>query len=219
MLRKIGFGFLWVGFVVYAFIFAPPNRPDTLDLIVRLSTGEIDGINPLIVALFYLMGIWPAIYGCVLFADGRDQNIPAYPFAIASYGVGAFAILPYLALRQPQPSFRGLKNWFLKLQDWRGLGIVLLLAAIAIAVFGVTQGDWTDFAQQWQTNRFIHVMSLDFVLLSLLFPALLGDDLTRRGLTHPALFWSVALIPLFGPLAYLCLRPSLPEMAAQAASV
>lgn len=217
MLKKIAFAVLWLGFVAYAFLLSPPDRPDTLDLIVRLSTGEIEGINPAIVALFYLMGIWPVIYGCVLFLDGHQQKIPAYPFAIASYAVGAFAILPYLVLRHPSPEFNPPKDWFLKLQDSRILGWVLFIAAIAIVVYGVSQGDWIDFSQQWQTRRFIHVMSLDFCLLCLLFPALLRDDMQRRGLTQPLIFWGVSLLPLFGPLLYLSLRPPLPAMDTQAA--
>ena len=53
-------------------------------------------------------------------------------------------------------------------------------------------------------------MTLDFCLLSLLFPALLGDDLRRRGLTLASGLGAIALVPLVGPLVYLCLRPSLP---------
>ncbi|WP_239651527.1 hypothetical protein [Neosynechococcus sphagnicola] len=64
-----------------------------------------------------------------------------------------------------------------------------------------------SFFQQWQTRRFIHVMTLDFCLLSLLFPTLLGDDMTRRGLKDRRIFWSVSLLPLVGPLLYLSLRP------------
>lgn len=55
-------------------------------------------------------------------------------------------------------------------------------------------------------------MSLDFCLLSVLFPALLGDDMARRGWKNPQIFWLIALIPLFGPLIYLCVRPPLPEV-------
>ena len=51
-------------------------------------------------------------------------------------------------------------------------------------------------------------MSLDFVMLSLLFPTLLGDDMTRRGWQNHQLFWVFAIIPLFGPLIYLSIRPS-----------
>nr|CAD5979289.1 hypothetical protein NO713_04505 [Planktothrix pseudagardhii] len=55
-------------------------------------------------------------------------------------------------------------------------------------------------------------MSLDFCLLSLLFPALLGDDMARRGMKNSAIFWGVSLVPLFGPLFYLITRIPLNEM-------
>jgi len=110
MMPKIGFWLLWLGFITYAFIFAPPDRVDTITLITNLSTGKLEGINPLIVALFNIMGIWPMIYSCVLFSDGRGQKIPAWVFALLSFAVGAFALLPYLALRQPNPHFYGKKK-------------------------------------------------------------------------------------------------------------
>lgn len=210
MARKVGFGLLWLGFVTYAFLLAPPNQPDTFELIKNLSTGKWEGINPLIVSLFNIMGVWPVIYSCLLFFDGKGQKIPAWPFATLSLGVGAFALLPYLALREPNPKFIGKKNIFLLVLNSRLTGIALSIGAIALVTYGLN-GDWGNFVQQWQSSRFIHVMSLDFCLLCVLFPALLGDDMARRGMKNQAIFWLTALIPLFGPLAYLCLRSPLPD--------
>jgi hypothetical protein len=211
MLRKISFGLLWLGFTSYAFFFAPPdNFSESFELIKNLSTGNWQGINPIIIALFNIMGIWPLIYSSILFVDGRGQKIRAWPFATASFAVGAFALLPYLALREPNQDFVGNKNLFLKIFDSRITGILLTLGAGILFIYSL-QGNWGDFIQQWQTSRFIHVMSLDFCMLSLLFPALLGDDMTRRGWKNNQLFWLFALIPLFGALIYLCVRPSVKE--------
>jgi hypothetical protein len=210
MARKIAFGVLWLGFTFYAFVLAPPNQPDTFELIKDLSTGQWQGINPLVITLFNLMGIWPMIYSAVLFIDGRGQKLPAWLFAGASFGVGAFALLPYLTLRNANPQFPGTKNTLIKLLDSRITGILLTAGTTILVAYGLLQGDWSNFIQQWQSDRFIHVMSLDFCLLCLLFPALLGDDMARRG-WQTGLFWLFALIPLFGPLIYLCLRPPLPE--------
>lgn len=218
MLRKVGFWSLWVGLIIYAFLLAPPNQPDTFELIKNLSTGNWEGINPLIVSLFNIMGVWPIIYSCLLFIDGKGQKIPAWPFAATSMGVGAFALLPYLALREPNPKFQGQKNTFLKLLDSRITGVALSIGASALVSYGLIYGDWSDFIQQWQTSRFIHVMSLDFCLLCLLFPALLGDDMARRDMKNPQLFWLTALIPLFGPLIYLCVRRSLSEASSKVVS-
>lgn len=211
MQRKIIFWLVWIGFIIYAFLFAPPNQPDTLELITNLSTGKWQGINPLIVALFNIMGIWPLIYSAVMFIDGRGQKIPAWIFATPSFAVGAFALLPYLGLREPNPKFPGNKNLFLSFLDSRLTGFALAIGTAILVIYGIGHGDWRDFVQQWQTSRFIHVMSLDFCLLCLLFPALLKDDMARRGMNNPRLFWLIALIPLFGPLMYLCIRPPLPS--------
>lgn len=207
MNRKIGFGLLWIGFVTYAFVFAPPDQPNTIELITNLSTGKWEGINPIIVSLFNIMGVWPLIYSALTFIDGRQQKIPAWLFSTASFGVGAFALLPYLALREPNQEFTGSKNLFLKILDSRWLGIALTIGALFLLSYGVLNGNWQDFIQQWKTSRFIHVMSLDFCLLCLLFPALLGDDMAKRGLQNSSLFWVVSLLPLIGPLLYLCIRP------------
>jgi hypothetical protein len=215
MVRSIAFWLLWAGFSAYAFLLAPPNQPDTFALIQNLSTGQWDGINPLVIALFNIMGVLPMLYACLLLIDGRGQRTPAWLFASASFGVGAFALLPYLALRKPNPTFPGKKNALLKLLDSRWTGLALSSGAIALLIYGLVAGDWGNFIQQWQTDRFIHVMSLDFCLLCLLFPALIGDDMARRGLQDKRIFWAVALVPLLGTLAYLTLRSPLEDSPQQ----
>ena len=206
MQRKIIFGLIWVSFISYAFFIAPAASPDTLDLIIDLSAGNWSGINPLVVSLFDLMGILPAIYACLLLFDGRGQKIPAWIFVIGSFGLGAFALLPYLALRESNTVWDGDKNRLLKILESPITGIALMLGAIALIGSGIIYGDWADFVFQWQTNQFIHVMGLDFCLLSLLFPTLVKDDSIRRGIKNPEIFWIISFIPLFGALIYLSLR-------------
>lgn len=209
--KRSVFWLLWAGFIAYASFLAPPQQPGTFELIKDLSTGQWAGINPLIIALFNIMGVFPIIYICLLLADGRGQKVRAWIFSLGSFGVGAFSLLPYLALRQPNPSFQGKKDWLLRLLDSRWLGAAIALGVFGLVGYGVSQGNWADFAEQWRTSRFIHVMSLDFCLLCLLFPTLLGDDMARRGLNNSAIFWAVSLVPLLGSAIYLVLRPPLPE--------
>lgn len=211
MTKRIFFWLLWLGFTAYAVLLAPPDRPDTLTLIQNLSTGNWDGINPLVIALFNIMGVLPMLYACFLLIDGRGQSVRAFPFVMGSFLVGAFALLPYLALRQPSPNFKGEKTGLLRLVDSRWTGRAIALITLVLLTYGITQGNWSDFVQQWQTSRFIHVMSLDFCLLCLLIPALLGDDMERRGLKDNGLFWAIALTPLLGAATYLSIRPELQE--------
>ncbi len=206
---RIGFALLWLGFSLYAFTLSPPDQPDTLDLIVRLSSGQWEGINPAIVALFNLMGIWPMVYACLALIDGVGQKIPAWPFVVGSFAVGAFVLLPYLALRHPNPTFPGPKSKLLSLLDSPWTGRVLSLGSVVLIGYGLLNGNWGDFAQQWQTSRFIHVMSLDFCMLSAVVSPLVKDDMARRQFYHPSLFWIAVLIPLLGVAFYLSVRPSL----------
>ena len=85
-------------------------------------------------------------------------------------------------------------------------GIFITIGAILLLFWGITNGDWSDFIQQWHTSKFIHVMSLDFCVLCLLLPVIIKDDLARRNIDNPLIFWIITLIPLFGTLAYLCFR-------------
>jgi len=210
MISRILFGLIWLGFGSYAFLLAPPDSPDTAVLIQNLISGHLEGINPLIVALFNIMGILPGIYACVLFSDGRGQKVPAWLFSLLSFGIGAFGLLPYFVLRSPNPGFVGEKTWLIRLFDSRWLGVLLTIGALGLIFYGFRHGDWANFVYQWQTSRFIHVMSLDFCLLCLLFPWLLGDDMARRGMAdNSKIFIAVAAAPLFGALAYLCLRSPL----------
>lgn len=207
MARKLFLGLLWLALTTYAIASSfTKTQPGDFELILKLSTGELAGINPIIIAIFYIMGIFPVIYAAFILFDS-NQKISPYPFSAVSFGLGAFALLPYLALRQTDITGNKSKNWLLKILDSPLTAIAASVAFITLMIWGLTQGDWSDYVAQWQTSQFIHVMSIDFCLLSLLFPAILGDDMQRRGVKG----WlkAIAFIPLFGALIYWCLRPQL----------
>ncbi|MGD1943819.1 MAG: hypothetical protein ACFB0G_21195 [Leptolyngbyaceae cyanobacterium] len=148
-------------------------------------------------------------YACMAIADGHGQKVPAWPFVAGSFGLGAFLLLPYLILRQPNPTFAPPLPRMIKLLDSRWLGLSSLAGALVLMGYGIYAGDWADFVDQWQSSRYIHVMSLDFCLLWLLTPSLLGDDMARRGLKNSRVFWLVNAVPLVGLTAYLTFRPQL----------
>jgi hypothetical protein len=215
MTKKLILWLVWVGFITYIVFFAPPlHLEDTLTLLKNILTFNWAEINPIILSLFSLVGIWLLIYSGLLFIDGRMQWIPFWPFALASVGSGVIGLLPYLALREPNHEFTGQKDEFLRLLDSRLFGIILSLSTVVILGYGLL-GDWADFVQQFQSDRFINGMSLAFCLFCIFFPTVLGDDMARRRWNNSTVFWIVSLLPLIGSLAYLCLRPSLRTNIAQ----
>ncbi|MDA0266503.1 MAG: DUF2834 domain-containing protein, partial [Cyanobacteria bacterium] len=163
--------------MTYAFFLAPPNQDDVGSLIQHLASGKWDGINPAIVALFNAMGIWPCIYAGMAMGDGHGQRAIAWPFVLGSFAFGAFSLLPYLVWRQPNPVQPPQQSKLLRVLESRWLGVLILLGSLFLVGYGLYAGDWGDFVWQWQNNRFIHVMGLDFCLLWLLIPTLLGDDM------------------------------------------
>lgn len=201
---------LWAGFIAYILFLAPPFHLDeTLMLLKNIFTLQWAAVNPIILSLFSLVGIWLLIYSSLLFIDGRMQSIRFWPFAIASVGSGVISLLPYLALREPNQQFSGQKDAFLDLLDSRFYGIVLTLSTAVLLVYGFAFGDWGDYVQQFQSDRFINGMSLAFCLFYVLFPTVVGDDMARRRFPNAQVFLAVVFLPLLGSLAYLCLRPPL----------
>jgi hypothetical protein len=211
--RKIVLFLIWVTFVVYTVWLAPLDQPDTLPLVKKLLTFQLEEVNAILTSIFWLMGVWPMIYACLMFADGRMQNFRVWPYFIGSNGIGVICLIPYLILRKSNQDFDSRKDYLLKILDSRLTGIFLFLSTICLLSYAIVAGNWADYIQQFQTRTFVHLISLDFCLMCLTFPltSLFDDDMARRGLKDSRVFWAVALVPLFGPLTYLCLRPSLPE--------
>lgn len=215
--RKVALFSIWVGFVAYTIWLAPLDRADTWPLAQKLLILQWGKLNAIIPVIFSLMGVWPMIYACLMFVDGRMQNLRAWPYFIGSNFTGVICLLPYLIFRQSNQDFYGKKDKWLRILDRRSTGIFLLLSTIGLLAWAVLAGDWGDYVQQFQTRHFVHLISLDFVLMCLIFPltSLFDDDMARRGLKDSRIFWAVGLVPLFGPLLYLCLRPPLPETSPQ----
>jgi hypothetical protein len=175
-----------------------------------LQWGDLNAYIP---AIFSLMGVLPMVYACLMFADGRMQTFRAWPYFAGSNFTGVICLLPYLLFRRCNQAFEGEQDKWIQLFDRRSTGVALLVSAIALLVYAVVMGDWEDYVQQFRTQPFVHLISLDFCLMCLIFPitSLFDDDMARRNIYSTRLFWSVALVPLLGPLVYLCLRPSLEE--------
>ncbi len=212
-IRKIILWIIWLGFVAYTLWLAPVDQPDTWPLGWKLLTLQWGKLNAIIPVIFSLMGVWPMIYGCLMFADGRMQNFRVWPYFIGSNFTGVICLLPYLIFRKSNQEFYGKKDKWLDFFDRRSTGVSLFLATIALLVYAVIAGDWQDYVQQFQTRHFVHLISLDFCLMCLVFPiaSLFDDDMARRGIKDNRIFWALGFLPLFGPLLYLCLRPSLEE--------
>ncbi|ASC72820.1 hypothetical protein XM38_037790 [Halomicronema hongdechloris C2206] len=94
MVRRIGLTIVWLGFILYAFLAAPPDHPQTLDLILRLSRGDWREINPAIVVLLV-----PTPLGDDMARRGMKGRWPWAVMAVPMLGA-----IVYLMLRPPLPA-------------------------------------------------------------------------------------------------------------------
>ncbi len=154
---------LWLGLLAVAIFTAPPAAPDTAALIAHLMSGQLEGVNVSLFALFNLMGVWPFAMAIALRFDAPWWK---WSFLAGSFVLGAFVLLPYFMLRpwlvppvEPQ-SFLGrvlASRWLLR---------ALAVAGVAgVAVFLL--GDLRGFTGLWRTQQFPYVMSFDFLAMTL----------------------------------------------------
>ncbi|CAL5006838.1 unnamed protein product [Urochloa decumbens] len=218
---------IWAGLMYYVFQLAPNQTPyrDTYFLQKLLNLKGDDGfrMNDVLVALWYIMGIWPLVYSMLLLPTGRSSksNIPVWPFLVLSCIGGAYALIPYFVLWKPPPPAIDedeIEQWPLKfLESKLTAGVVFALGIGLIIYAGKAGGeDWTEFIRYFRESKFIHATCLDFTLLSAFSPFWVYNDMTARRWKNGSWLLPLALIPFVGPSLYLLLRPSLSSLLASA---
>ncbi|CAH8261899.1 unnamed protein product [Arabidopsis lyrata] len=211
---------LWGALLYYCFNLAPDQTP-TQDLyflkkLLNLKGDDGFRMNQILVGLWYIMGLWPLVYGMLLLPTARSKT-PAWPFVVLSFFGGVYALLPYFALwNPPSPpvSETELRQWPLNVLESKATAGVTLVAGLGIILYSVVgnAGDWTEFYQYFRESKFIHVTSLDFCLLSAFAPFWVYNDMTTRKWFDKGIWLlPVSVIPFLGPSLYLLLRPAVSE--------
>ncbi|MBN1390826.1 MAG: DUF2834 domain-containing protein [Candidatus Thermoplasmatota archaeon] len=198
---------LWAILLLYTLFLAPGSINGSVELLKDMFMDP-GSVEPMVFAMFNLMGVLPAAYSAVLLFEGRT-GLRSWPFVAGSFFAGAFSLLLYLGLRKPQRAFKGKKGPLLRILDSRTYGIVLKLVGVSLIAYGLGAGNLSDFWELFRTNMLVNVMTLDFLILAAVFPHVIRDDMHRRGIGSSRAFWIYALIPVLGPFSYLWTRPQL----------
>lgn len=161
------------------------------------------------------IGVLPAIFASLLLPGSKKQKVPALPFVIGSFAGGYFLIGPYLGLRELSTSGSsddvGRGNF---LFESKLVPVVLLGFSSYLLHYAVT-GDYSsdkisDFIRLFTSQKLVTNSTIDFTVLSLVVWDAINEDMQRRRFQGPSAT-TFALLPVFGPLVYLLLRPSLPN--------
>ncbi|WP_458461079.1 hypothetical protein [Paenibacillus sp.] len=204
-------GLTWVLFIAYALLLAPGQSPGSDPIFKDLIT--LQSKEPWLLTVFSWLGIFPAVYACMLLrssAKERSGRLPAWPFVLLSFGLGAFVLLPYYAWSSSGNRSSGYASLHFGRQRESGIGrvaahklthVVLLLLTLGAAFYAVTQGHPDVFMESFKQSSFVHIMTIDFVLLTLLSMLAIYRD-AKASRRSPV--WAAAgIIPIVGPLIYL----------------
>lgn len=196
----------WLGFVAYALWLAPGERGGSDSIFIDLI--QMRNQEPSLVAMFSLLGIYPMAFACLLLRSDR-LRVPAWPFVLGSFGLGAFALLPYFIwtayskknhsaaidrpVRTSSRLLRLLSNQFL-------LG-ALLCGTVALMGYGLLAGAGSIYAESFQQSHFVHVMTIDFIVLTVLSVYSISLDASKWAVSRS---WRwLGLIPIIGLLSYI----------------
>ncbi|WP_033541027.1 hypothetical protein [Planococcus sp. CAU13] len=198
------FFLIWILLIIYARYLAPgtgANNP----IFPELFDGNIGAIDPLVLAVFNSLGLFPLVFFTILVLNDH-WRFPAWPFTLLSFVIGAFALLPYFAfgLRKPKKNLRT-PRWlirFLRSRFW----LITLIVMWAINLLTLLQGfSFADYVDYFFASSLVSVMTVDwFVLygLSVYTVYRLYPDARAKGL---------AWIPIIGPVLVLLRNRQLVE--------
>jgi hypothetical protein len=196
----------FVAFVAYAILAAPPDDPAlTAALVKGTFTGRFGAVDPAIAAVFAALGVVPALASTLLLRDGARRRIPVWPFALGMFAVGAFALLPWLALRgsfgaRPEERSVGALR---RLVARPAVGWALLLALTALLAWGLLAGSATAYARAFATTSMVNVMTVDLLVCAGLLMVLVEEARARDGVVRESpLGRAVRFVPVLGTAAW-----------------
>ena len=191
----------WLALIAVPWL-GPAVRPDAGTWVVALLTGRWAGTEPWVVVHFQLMGVWPMLLGLQLRRYWLARPIPALPFCLASFGIGAYGLLPWFVVRSRDAPPRGTPRLDRALPL---LAVGLGLTTLGLFGFGLVAGTPTAWLTAARTDGFVWTMAADFVVLWGTSMAIAQQDGDRR--------WWWALLPVLGTTGLLLKAP--PPSAAE----
>nr|GMC48582.1 putative cardiolipin synthase [Ipomoea batatas] len=197
------FGF-WAGLMYYVLILAPNQTPSTdlyfLKKLLNLKGDDGFRMNDVLVAEWYIMGLWPLVYSMLLLPTARTPkcSVPVWPFLVLSCIGGAYALFPFFILWKPPPppvEETELRRWPLNFLESKLTAGILLASGLGLIVYaGISTGDWKEFYQYFRQSRFVQqgFLASSCVSLSILgsciIPSPTATSSSSAGFLKPEFF-------------------------------
>ncbi|MGI8316528.1 hypothetical protein [Halobacillus mangrovi] len=198
MTRRVILAFIWAAFVLYTWTGAPSGNEGHLQQLIAM-----DNPDPLLLAVFSLLGIYPLAFAILILKHDKSR-LPAWPFVIGSFMLGAFALMPYffLSATRNERSNRT-PMWLLLFLQSTLLHLVLLLGSFSLIIHGIVSGNFSIYADAFTTSQFVHVMTIDFIVLTALSMFVIGWDQWKNS-NRRSWLW-MGMVPVIGLIVYILL--------------
>ncbi|MBU7583347.1 MAG: hypothetical protein KAF91_10645 [Nostoc sp. TH1S01] len=181
--------------------------------------------NPTLEGLFNIVVTWAILFwGFVI--DGRNQRFSIITFLIGTAFLTNVFFLPWLGLRQPNCQVPTNSLTFIeKIGESRILPSVLaVIFVISLGWATLVRPEYGDITTRWQalvellfSDRLAYSFLTDMLVFWLFQSWLVKDDMARRQWHNQKILWLVRLVPFWGLIIYLWLRPSLELLEKQSA--
>jgi hypothetical protein len=201
-LFRASLAFVWIAVWAYALTVGPADDPALTRALIRgVFTGHYGDIDPAIAAVFSALGVIPMLFAALLVPDGRGRRLPAWPFALGAFALGAFSWIPYFVFRPagsvPDVSKQVALTKFLRS---RGLAVIIVLLLVGLLGWGLVAGSASAYGRAFWSSRMVHVMTLDLAICAVLLWVIVGHlrRVERIEGDTGAARW-VLVLPVFGP--------------------
>ncbi|WP_226654241.1 hypothetical protein [Pseudalkalibacillus hwajinpoensis] len=191
-MKRILLFIIWLGFILYAVFVAPEGNGSYLSDLFTMNHSDAG-----LFAMFSLLGVFPAVFAILLLRDDSG-SVPAWPFVLGSFALGAFSLLPYFFLNKKRSRSNRTPDKLRKFLDSKVLSLFLLVLALGLMVYGISAGDGMVYQKAFLESNFVHVMTIDFIVLTGLSILALRERDGTSGVK--------GFLPIIGPLYVVTIK-------------
>ncbi|MBD3207086.1 hypothetical protein GF319_12190 [Candidatus Bathyarchaeota archaeon] len=142
------------------------------------------------------------VFAVLVLEESKSQDFLTWPFILLSFFTGGFVYLIYFSLRQSVDEKLPSTNLQRRIEKRRNM-YLLIIVTITLLLYGFIFGDFRGYLQSFNQNNLVHIMTIDFLLLSLLFPLLMIDDMMREKIYKLRKFILFSIFSVLGATFYL----------------
>ncbi len=155
------------------------------DILMRLLNMQAD---PLIFAVFNLLGLFPLAFLMFAFATHKLNKLDYIPLLLA-FGLGGFANTPFFIYKDIK-SMRYIKYF-------KALSVIAIIFTIIAILSGLIFGSTSIYIDAFLNDSFVHIMTIDFLFMVTISPLIL-KPVTK--------YYLLGLLPIIGIFVVLMIE-------------